>query len=290
MDGWQAAIIIAKAVTYGASLAAPGGALFLLLFGDRLTQDEQTAIRRVAVIGLVIGAVVSIARIPLTTGMLADGFSGMANETLIGIVLRAGEGSALVLRLVGFGIVAAGLLINRLRFAGTVTGIAFVCVSYAMVGHSEAATPRLVAQGLLILHLLCLTYWIGALYPLRRLTASPDTSRVAAVVVGFSAIALYVVGILIIAGAFLLWILLGTPSAILTSEYGRLVLVKLALVALLLGLAALNKLRLTPQLQNGNAGAAAGLRRSITLEMILVALILLVTATFTSIVGPPTLD
>jgi putative copper export protein len=62
---------------------------------------------------------------------------------------------------------------------------------------------------------------------------------------------------------------------------------KLLLVVLLLGAAALNKLRLTPRLVNGDARAIVILRRSIQFEILAAVLILLVTASFTSLLGPP---
>lgn len=73
------------------------------------------------------------------------------------------------------------------------------------------------------------------------------------------------------------------------SPYGQFVLVKLLLVALLLALAAVNKLRLTPLLVAGDQSAIGRLRRSIRAEMTFAALILLVTAAFTTVVGPPEL-
>jgi putative copper resistance protein D len=66
--------------------------------------------------------------------------------------------------------------------------------------------------------------------------------------------------------------------------------VKLALVAGLLSLAAFNKIRLTPRLSAGDTGAARSLERSIYAEMVLAALILLVTATITTLIGPPALE
>ena len=64
-------------------------------------------------------------------------------------------------------------------------------------------------------------------------------------------------------------------------------LLKLALVAGLLTLAALNKLRLTPAVAAGDPAAVTRLRWSIAGEATLAAAILIVTATFTTVVGPP---
>jgi copper resistance protein D len=99
-----------------------------------------------------------------------------------------------------------------------------------------------------------------------------------------------VVGALLVAGFVLLWIMLRTPLALLESDYGRAVTVKLLFVSGLLGLAAVNKLVLTPALSRGDNSALFRLRNSITTEMALAGLVLVMTAMFTTIVGPPALE
>ena len=100
----------------------------------------------------------------------------------------------------------------------------------------------------------------------------------------FGQAALVMVGLLVAAGAVILVILAGDPIAVLTQPWGQFLTLKLAVVALLLGLAGLNKLRLTPALaETGNAGP---LRASIRWEVAAFLVILLVTATFTSTVAP----
>jgi putative copper resistance protein D len=61
---------------------------------------------------------------------------------------------------------------------------------------------------------------------------------------------------------------------------------KLTLVGLLLALAALNKLRLSPRLAAGDLAAAQALRRSIAAEAWLAALIVAVTAVMTATGAP----
>jgi putative copper resistance protein D len=63
--------------------------------------------------------------------------------------------------------------------------------------------------------------------------------------------------------------------------------IKLLMVAALLSIAALNKLYLTPGLLRGQARAFVQFRRAVQAEMVLGALILLITATFTTVTGPP---
>ena len=91
---------------------------------------------------------------------------------------------------------------------------------------------------------------------------------------------------LVAAGAALLVLLTGDPIAALATPYGQLLAVKLCLFAPLLGLAALNKLRLTPALLAGDARARLDLRRSIRTEVMVVLAILVTTATLTTVASP----
>jgi copper transport protein len=71
------------------------------------------------------------------------------------------------------------------------------------------------------------------------------------------------------------------------SDYGRMMAIKLLAVAALLSLAAWNKLVLTPRLLRGDARAVVQFRRSVLAEIGVGALILLITAGFTTLTGPP---
>ena len=151
-------------------------------------------------------------------------------------------------------------------------------------------TPRTLPTLLVGVHLLAVAFWLGALAPLLMLVRDGDLSRMAAVTARFGAAAVFVVGVLITAGLGLLWMLLGELSNIGTSSYGRYMVLKLGLVATLLGVAAWNKWSLTPRLLAREAPAAQSLRRSIMCELLLGGLILLVTATLTTLTGPPALQ
>jgi putative copper export protein len=147
-----------------------------------------------------------------------------------------------------------------------------------------------IAQVLAGIHLLGIAYWLGALVPLRLLSVGGDLPRIARVMKRFGDIALGAVALLIAAGITLLWLLLGSPFAIFDSAYGRLLFAKLLFVAGLLGLAALNKLHLTPRLLMGDESALRALRMSITFELAIALVILTLTATFTTVTGPPALE
>jgi putative copper export protein len=99
-----------------------------------------------------------------------------------------------------------------------------------------------------------------------------------------------VVAVLLVAGAAILWSLLGSVAELRTSAYGRIASAKIALVACLLALAAWNKLRLVPRIVAGAPLAVQSLRRSIRAEMVVAGLILLITAALTTLAGPPSMS
>jgi putative copper resistance protein D len=154
------------------------------------------------------------------------------------------------------------------------------------VGHVHALAawlPTLV----LAVHLTAAAFWLGALVPLFMIARDAELARVAAIAARFGAAALYVVGALLAAGIGLLALLLHHVADLWASEYGRLILTKLLLVAGLLALAALNHVRLTPRLFASDRAALGALQRSIGLEIALAAAVLLVTAALTTVAGPP---
>jgi copper transport protein len=94
----------------------------------------------------------------------------------------------------------------------------------------------------------------------------------------FSNLALGGVAVLIVAGVSLACVQLGRPEALSDTAYGRFLLLKLGLVAALLGLAAWNKRHLTPALARGDRRSAGRLRRSILVEEVVMVAVLAVTA------------
>jgi putative copper resistance protein D len=95
------------------------------------------------------------------------------------------------------------------------------------------------------------------------------------------------VGALVISGGGFAAYLTGSLTALFTTAYGLVLLAKIGLVAGLLGLAALNRFRLVPDLRGGDISAAARLQTSINLEIAVVAVILTLTAVLTNALALP---
>ncbi|NUB17563.1 copper-binding protein, partial [Azospirillum brasilense] len=94
----------------------------------------------------------------------------------------------------------------------------------------------------------------------------------------FSAIAVPAVAVLLLAGAGLSVLQIADPRAILTTAYGQIWSGKIVCALALLGLAALNRWRLTPRLETMGTEGAARLRASVYTEMVVAALVVLFTA------------
>lgn len=165
----------------------------------------------------------------------------------------------------------ASLALRQRRVARPLSLLALAGVGAALAasGHASAAAPQWLTRPMVFLHGAGVAFWTGALMPLglalrrRGGDARPMLTR-------FSAAILPVVGVLALAGIVLAVIQVEAPAALVETAYGRLLLAKLALLALLLGLAALNRWRLTRPAEAGDAAARKKLTRSIGVELVLV--------------------
>jgi putative copper export protein len=286
---WAAALIGVKTLGYAGTLGAAGAVFFLGYAGSLIANTERLSIRRLVLACAVLAAGAGAAHIVMTAGSMSGEAAGMWDGSLIRMVWQAGEGRALEIRAIGLSLAALAMLVD-LPAAWGLLGAAMAATSFAWTGHAQALSPRAFPVLLLGAHLLGVAFWMGALAPLSWVAREGTAARIAAVAERFSAVAVFVVAGLIVVAAPLLWLLLGGFAELWRSNYGRSIALKLAFVAGLLSLAAFNKLRLTPRLRAGDAHAVRRLRTSIRLEMWLGVMVLAVTATLTTIAGPPALD
>lgn len=289
--------IAVRAIGYAGSLLAMGSGIFLLACGTHaFPGTEPAAVNRVwrrtmrlGVLAALLAVAATLAGLGVRAGRLSGmGISGVGDPMMLQIVWEGAVGTAVAMRIAGLAAVAAGLLLFRARpgKALIAAGAVAVAFSHTFVGHATEA-PRAVLAGALTLHLLAAAAWFGSFPPL--IGAARGFARADAVwlMQAFGRAALWGVGILVAAGATFAAILIRTPEGLAQSAYGRILLAKLAVVAVLLGLAALNRYRLVPALAAGQAGARKRLVRSIRIEAAAVVLILAITATLTSVASPP---
>ena len=283
MDGWAITAIIAKAVGYGAALLAMGGPLFVLVFRSSSNDVRQLA-RKVAVIAALIGLAVLALRFGIRAARISGmGLSGAVDPMMLGFVWDSPLGAAAIWRGAGELLVVALLIRGIVGLSAGLIGALLIAVSYTFVGHS-LGDPRWLLASLLTLHLLAAAFWIGALLPLRHAVGQPEGARL---LHRFGNVASLTVALLVVVGLIFAWLMTGSFSNLLSTAYGKTLLAKLGVVSGLMALAALNKWRFVPALASGTPAAVPHLRRSIQIEAIAVLLILMATATLTSITTPP---
>ena len=103
------------------------------------------------------------------------------------------------------------------------------------------------------LHLIAASAWLGGLLPLALLLAAARREEISLALardatLRFSTLGLISVGALIATGIVNGWILAGSVPALIGTDYGRLLLAKIALFLAMVAVAAINRLRLTPRL------------------------------------------
>ncbi|MEJ1965370.1 MAG: CopD family protein [Gammaproteobacteria bacterium] len=280
VDGLSAAL---RALSFVAMFQTAGMAMFLALFGHLLF-ESRAGTRRIAAGAALIAIVLTIAHYLLEAARMSGDFAGTMDPALQGLVLHSSTSVALALRITGL-----ALLFVVLRWSGaaaiTAVGILLVLGAFVFAGHTATHGERWLLGSLLLVHLLIVAFWFGALVPLARAGSLEATARAGAVVDAFSAIALWFVPVLFVAGVCLAIFLIATVEA-LRSTYAQLLLVKVVLFATLLGLGALNKWRLGPAVGRGDSRALVRFNRTLTAEYILIAAALCVTAVLTTFYSP----
>jgi putative copper export protein len=286
ISGWDVAALFAKAVTYAATLGAAGG-VFFVAFGGPLRDPQRLAIRRLIAILVCVAVAAGVLRILLLAGSMSGEMAGMVDSAFARMILGAGEGRASGVRIVGLGLSLLVWSKNPMIRAVAIAGAIAASTSFAWVGHIHGLLPNTAPSLLLCLHLLCAAFWLGALPPLFIIARDADQAHIAAAAARFGKLAVRVVALLMAAGASLLFMLIGSAAQFWASDYGRMMAIKLLALGVLLSLAAWNKLALTPKLLRGDMHATVKFRRSLLAEMGFGALILLTTAAFTTLTGPP---
>jgi putative copper resistance protein D len=267
LSGWDAAAVCAKAITYAATLGAAGAIFFLAYSGSLLHELPRSRIRRLIGALLLASALASCARVLLGGASMSGELAGMFDSGFVRMIL--------------------GTSSNPRFRALALLGAATASISFAGVGHIRGLLPNTAPLLLLCMHLLCVAFWLGALGPLLIAARDRSDREVALLASRFGKLALGVVAVQLAAGAALLWTVIRGAAQFWSSDYGRMMAMKLLLVAALLSIAAVNKLYLTPKLLAGHAKAVIQFRRSVRTEMVVGALILLITAAFTTVAGPP---
>ena len=164
-------------------------------------------------------------------------------------------------------------------------GTIILLSSFIIVGHS--LSNGIYSQILLLIHLFCISYWLGSFLPLRQMCMIKNYKNLHVVAHNFGVYATLYVGLLIITGLIFSYLLLGGILPIITSTYGNVLLGKILLVSILLLLGAINKFKIVPNLKTKITLGQSQLKRSIDVELVLTFFVLFVTSILTTSLPTP---
>ena len=250
----------------------------------------------VAALGAVVLAVSSGARLVAQWAALGASPGGHGAGTLSGMVMQTAWGRAWMLQVVGITILTIGLLAMRRRGSGTTWAVAalaavLLALSIALASHA-GATGSALATVLDVVHVIAAGGWMGGLamlvlvgFPVARTGGRSDAgAHMARLVHAFTPTALACAALLLFTGVSASWRNLETLGAFTGSRYGRVLLVKLALLVVAAGIGFYNFRRARPRL--GASGDDATVRRAMRAELAVGTMILLVTAVLVAIPTP----
>ncbi|MFD6113341.1 copper resistance CopC/CopD family protein [Streptomyces yangpuensis] len=255
---------IARYAAYAGFTVLVGGAAFILLCWRRGAAERplQKLVVRAWVTLTAATLAMLVLRAPYTgSGRFADAFD------LDGLraVLETRTGASLVSRLLLLGAAALfvavlfGVYARRLQDTGTkedtakdtddlTFGLAIggavvsggIAATWALSEHASTGIQPGLAMPADILHMLAVATWLGGICALLvALHKVPGIERSA--VRRFSRVAFVSVVVLAVTGVYQAWRQTGSWSALTGTEYGRLLLLKVALVAVLLGVASMSR-------------------------------------------------
>jgi putative copper resistance protein D len=266
--GVDGPLVIVRGVHFAATAVMTGTLIFREVVAEAASRSARpaaiivrTQTLRVAWIFLAVAtasamiwlllAAASMSGLSFGESMTSDVLSTVVNETQFG---RVSE-----IRLVLAVIIAGGLVYDRFPPArGLALAMSLgLTAALAWTGHAGSTAG---ATGILhltadTLHLLAAAIWIGGLVSLVLLLSVSRNDQTDAGVSfardateRFSTMGVAIVVVVLATGVINAWILVGSWQALIVTDYGRLLMLKVALFCVMLLTAAVNRFWLTPRL------------------------------------------
>jgi copper resistance protein D len=303
--------VVLRGVGFVLQFQAAGAVFFAAAFGPALT-ISLSSVRSLTRIAAIAAFFVAAGRYFLEAARMAGDMSGMFDGSLQAMAWNSSTGGAFSVLELGLLLIIAGMQTTSVRLTAerffksstvmspgfwlkrlssrgfTIAGVGgavLVAASFTLTGHTSTSGWRWLLAPLLLAHLLVAAFWFGSLGPLCLVTLREPRERAARVVALFSAAAIWLVPLIMVAGVAMAVLLLPSVAA-LWQPYGLLVIAKGSVFAVLLALAAFNKWRFGPALGNGDLSASRVFRQMVIAEYVLIVAVLSVTAVLTTFFSP----
>ena len=305
MSPVDAAAVVARLMQFVAAAVLGGSALFFL-YGVTPEQRARWPSFLVRLAAL-LGAAGTLGWLMAQTAQIGDEPADALDPAKVwSVAAETGFGRITLVRLTLF-LLGFALTLGRWRGRGSWLALALLgmaaSATFAWTGHGarDAGLPGVVHLFADVLHLVAASIWIGALAVLAvlvliavRIPLAAEAGRaVLTGLVRFSGIGVAVVAVLVASGLANSWFLVGVGGlgGLLTTPYGQLLLVKLALFGLMIALAAANRYGLTPQLDRAmQDGASTTLYRPVVASVLTettLAVLVLATVSWLGTLSPP---
>ena len=287
MEIWAIITPLIKVLLYILSFLAVGTGLFILHFRSLLSQPTFAYCRKLVRKASLIGSIIAPLLLLMTAGNIGGDLQSAFDPLMINIALSSKAGQSVLVLFFGFVFVLLWIsLFQNQRPIPGILGFALILSSFSLYGHSTI--NGFSSQLLIVLHLGAISFWVGSFLPLRYSTQGKiEEENLFQIAHQFGVYAVYYIGVLLITGLMLGTILVGGMEQLVTSDYGKAFLFKLFFATTLLGIGALNKFRLVPQLKNNNLSHAIKLRKSINVEISILFIILVISSLLTTSIELP---
>lgn len=269
---WTVPLLVSGGLRLATLLLAAGAALFALLVGAPAALDRRLRRDGRVLAGL---ALASLLLDLAVTGSALAGLAAAGLATLEPWRALAGLPAGFVGTVTAAGLLV--LLLGRVRAVGA----AATLLPVAAIGHAATAAPAWAMAPTVAAHVVTASFWVGSLWPLWplwRVVRALPAAQAGPVVVRFSRVATAGISLLLVSGGVIAWRQLGSLAAAWGTTWGRLLLLKLAVVSALLAVALWNRWRLTPSLARGDAAAGRWLARLLAVDLALAAAVVGLTA------------
>jgi copper resistance protein D len=282
-DALAPLMLALKLALYAAALLSAGLALHGAL--GVVERSARAAWIRNATLAAAVALVLGALKLLLLNAQLAGGLAHAFDAESFGWTWAMHAPAFIALAIGAVAALAASA--SQRHWLGLITVLGF-SASFALTGHTQALEAPGLAPWAVGLHVLIASYWIAApisLWPRSALADAALHRRLER----FGAGAVVAIPVLFIAGLWLAWRIAGGVAPLLESEYGRLLLAKLAAASAALGLGALNKQVVTGVIIRAPERGRVWLKRTLAADALLFLTALLLVSWATTLTGPPDL-
>lgn len=288
----EIAIVVIAALHYLATMALFGAAAYRLVLADdpagaAIDGRLRHILRATAVIALLSALAAPLA---LAASMAGDWGAATDPETVGDVMMGTQFGVVWSWRFIPVILAVAAAALTGLRRIWIAGAGLLVLASLGLVGHAAmeegaAGAFRRITQAV---HLLAAGAWLGGLIPLALVVAATrsNPSRAVRALRRFSLYGIAAVVVVLGTGVLNTVALVQRREGLLGTDYGHVLIVKLAMVVCLIGLALNNRLLLTPALETHPDRAARHLRFTVLIEIAVGALVIMA-ASLLGTLAPP---